>query len=175
MFCPATKNKICKSPCFGDRKNVAISVAWSSGVLYFITALSASLNPYMTHRGSCCVPSHSASGFWFTILIHGSAQLRILGGIWWPRPSHALPTSRPHRDRVSNRWLGQAAPGQMRPGWSGGQTPSSKTTITWGLTFCSAPRLIALRCQARQTEARGAASQNRQYQCLLPSGTGQCG
>lgn len=108
-FYPSTKNKIGKSPCFGDRKLVAISVAWPTRLLYFITALSASLNAYMSQSGSCCIfflPTH----FYVLYLQYSSMAQNPTITVIWP----AVGLSGPHLFCVFE------LPGQIWTEWTAG-------------------------------------------------------
>lgn len=95
----------CKSPSFSDRKHVAISGAWSTRLLYFITAQSASLGTYITQSGSCSrlfLPTHL---FHLQYSIHGSKP-QYNRDIWQAVGTYFSHVFEPSGQiRVNSRWL----------------------------------------------------------------------
>lgn len=111
-FCPSPKNKVCKSPCFGDRENVAISVAWGTRLLYFITALSASLDAYKTQSGSCCISSYTSFNSQYFIHCSKHNYRVIWQAVGLPRP-HLIHVCVPS-GQIWIEWTAGGWTGQMR-------------------------------------------------------------
>lgn len=152
-FHPSTKNKICKSPCFGDRKNVAIPVAWSTRVLYSITAQSASWDTWGTVAAVSLLSSCILLSCIISFICPSTSWISHITGLYLFNVSDL--------DRTNSKSVKSWPTCHL---WEDCNLVPYMLLGLW---------LIAARC--RQIERRWVIGQNRPCQCPLPHGREVCG